>query len=237
MAAAVRRRIGLLGGTFDPIHAGHVDAASAAQSALGLAEIWIVPSRIPPHRPQPAASSYHRFAMAALAVADHPGWCVSDVELLRSAPSYTADTLAWFHGRGYAPDDLVFIVGTDAFVEIEAWHAYPQVLAAANFAVVSRPGSPATSIAGRMPSLAPRIAGALADRAGTSIVLIDRRTADVSATAIRRLIASGGSPAGLVPDAVAQHIERHGLYAPAPSGSEPRPAGAGPQADRLHGKS
>jgi nicotinate-nucleotide adenylyltransferase len=237
VAAPVTRRIGILGGTFDPIHTGHVDAASAAQAELDLAEVWIVPSHVPPHRPQPSASSYHRFAMAALVVATRPGWRVSDVELLRSAPSYTSDTLEWFHGRNYAPDDLVFIVGTDAFLEIETWHAYPQVLDAANFAVVSRPGSPATTIARRVPSLAPRIATALGDRAETSIVLIDRRTADVSATAIRRLIASGGSPAGLVPDAVAQHIERHRLYASAPPEPEPRPATPRPQADRLHGKS
>src|SRR5262245_64525818 len=134
-----RRRIGLLGGTFDPIHRGHLDLATAAEAALHLMEVLVLPSNIPPHRPQPVASSHHRFAMAAMAIAGRRGWRALDVELQRAAPSYTADTLQRFHASGFAPSELVFITGADAFLEIATWHDYPAVLDRAHFAVVSRP--------------------------------------------------------------------------------------------------
>jgi nicotinate-nucleotide adenylyltransferase len=207
------RRLGILGGTFDPIHCGHVDAAAAAQSALGLAGVLIVPSHTPPHRPEPQASSYHRFAMAALAVAGRDGWRASDLELLREPPSYTADTLVRLHDEGFAPDALVFVLGADAFADIETWRGFPGVLDLAHFAVVSRPGTPAAGLARRLPALADRMTRRLAPGASPSIVLLEAPTADVSSTAIRRLRAEGRSIAGLVPPSVAQHIEQHGLYA------------------------
>jgi nicotinate-nucleotide adenylyltransferase len=87
---------------FDPIHRGHTDAAEAARDALDLTRLLVIPAHIPPHRPQPFASSYHRFAMAALAVSSRAGWGVSDQELRHAAPSYTSATLRRFHDRGYA---------------------------------------------------------------------------------------------------------------------------------------
>ncbi len=206
------RRVGLLGGTFDPIHVGHLDAADAAQAALGLTEVWIMPSHLPPHRPQPMASSHHRFAMVALAVAGRPSWRASDLELARPEPSYTADTLARLHARGYAPEQLVFILGADAFAEIASWHAYPRVLDMAQFAAVSRPGLEASALRRRLPALADRMQDGTGPATRRGIVLLDRPTANVSATAIRRRLAEGQSVAGLVPPAVAQHIEQHGLY-------------------------
>jgi nicotinate-nucleotide adenylyltransferase len=230
----VRRRIGLLGGTFDPIHVGHLDVATAAQAALGLTEVWIMPSHRPPHRPQPVASSHHRFAMVALAVAGHPSWRASDLEVGRAEPSYTADTLGRLHEDGFAPDDLVFIVGADAFIDIESWHAYPRVLDMARFAVVSRPGIAASSLRTRLPALAARMSDG-ADPAA-AIVLLDRPTADVSATAIRRRLADGQGVSGLVPAAVAQHIEQHGLYRTAAAGSDAPAPHERRAAARLHGE-
>ncbi len=136
------RRIGILGGTFDPIHRGHVDLGRAAQSALGLTQVFVVPTHIPPHRPQPIASSYHRFAMVALTVAGRAGWQATDVELGHDAPSYTSLTLRRFHERGFAPLELFFLIGADAFIEIGSWKDYPDILDQAHFAVVSRPGCP-----------------------------------------------------------------------------------------------
>jgi len=207
------RRIGILGGTFDPIHCGHLDVADAAHAALRFDRMLVIASNIPPHRPQPFASPYHRFAMTALAVADRPGWIADDVELRVGAPSYTSGTLTQLHTRGYTPEELFFVIGADAFAEIESWFDYPALLAKAQFAVVSRPGHPVTALPARLQTGTGR-------GQAPSQFLIDVPTADVSSTAIRGRIAAGQSIAGMVPAAVQQHIERHGLYS----------------AGRLHGK-
>jgi nicotinate-nucleotide adenylyltransferase len=205
------RRVGILGGTFDPVHCGHLDAGAAAQAALGLGEILVLVSNIPPHRPQPLASSYHRFAMVALAVAGRRGWRALDLELRQGTRSYTSDTLQRFHAGGFGATELFFIIGADAFAEIPTWKNYPALLDLAHFAVVSRPGAPAAGLPGRLAARA----GAYdldAGRSSTMIFLIDAVTADVSSTAIRRSRARGDSIAGLVPPAVQQHIEQHALY-------------------------
>jgi len=194
------RRTGILGGTFDPIHCGHIDAARAAQEALGLTEVIVVTSNVPPHRGAPIASSYHRFAMSALAVSGRPGWRVSDIELQSSAPSYTVATLRQFHEDGYSAEELFFLIGADAFAEIESWREYPRVVELAHFAVVTRPGFVLERPTGLPTALAERI------------VSINAATADVSATMVRQRIASGKSIAGLVPPLVRQHIEQHRLY-------------------------
>lgn len=213
------RRVGILGGTFDPIHTGHLDAGRAAAAALGLTRTIVIPSHIPPHRPQPTASSFHRFAMAAMAVSGTDGWRASDMELRSGAQSFTTSTLQRFHERGYAPAELFFVIGADAFLEISTWRNYPALLDDAHFAVVSRPGLPVGTLAERLPALAGRmtrpaigVPGDAPGRFATVIWLIDAETADVSSTAIRQRIAQGESIAGLVPAGVRQHIEQHGLY-------------------------
>jgi len=234
-----RRRIGVLGGTFDPIHCGHVDAAGAAHAALGLSELLIVPSHIPPHRAEPSASGYHRFAMVALAAAVHPAWRASDVELIDPSLSYTARTLARLQAGGYRPTELFFVVGADAFAEIATWRDYPALLDRAHFAVVSRPLVPVGDLPGRLPDLTARFAGVSAGALASPvplIFLIDAPTADVSSTEIRRRRAAGESIAGLVPPAVEQYIERHGLYRRDPAGDRPAGAPAHSAAGRLHGQ-
>ena len=155
--AGPARRIGILGGTFDPIHCGHVDIGDAAQRALELHEVHVVTSHLPPHRPAPEASAYHRFAMVALAAGDQPAWRASDVELRHESPSYTSRTLHKFHDRGYEPTQLHFVIGADAFAEIASWRDFPNILEAAHFVVVSRPQFPATTLAERLPRLARRM--------------------------------------------------------------------------------
>jgi nicotinate-nucleotide adenylyltransferase len=214
------RRIGILGGTFDPIHWGHIEAAFAAESVLNLSRIVVVPSHVTPHRPQPHASSHHRFALAALVVTGRARWRASDVELRDPAMSYTSATLRKFHERGYAARELFFITGADAFADIESWRHYPEILDLAHFAVVSRPGYAVADLPSRLPALAGRMAPPPLDAANCvtpSIFLIDARTADVSSTAIRARCMRGESLQGLVPEPVREHIERHGLNtAPAP---------------------
>lgn len=197
-------RIGILGGTFDPIHLGHLEAASAAVQALALDHILLMPSRTPPHRSMdPRASVYHRFAMTALAAKDRDYLQASDLELCRSGPSYTASTLEALQRSGLTALQLFFIMGADAFAEIGTWHHYPELLDQANFVVISRPG-----FATPTPPARPET--------GTRILFVAADTPDVSATEVRRRLGSGESIDGLVPSSVADHIRRHRLYEPAP---------------------
>ncbi len=210
-------RIGILGGTFDPIHVGHLQAARAARDALDLSGVVVMPARVPPHRQQgPSASTFHRFAMAALAVIDLADFTVSDGELSLDGPSYTALTLERLAAGGLHPSQMFFITGADAFVEIETWHRYPAVLDLAHFAVISRPGVSVATIGDRLPHLRSRLR--VANRhAGIppdpSVLLVDARTPEVSSTEIRRRLRAGDSITGLVSGAVEHHIHRHRLYA------------------------
>jgi nicotinate-nucleotide adenylyltransferase len=226
------RRVGILGGTFDPIHCGHLDVGAAAQAALDLEELLVLPSNIPPHRPQPMASSYHRFAMVALAIAGRRGWRAVDLELREDGMSYTSETLRSLHAQGFNARELFFVTGADAFLEIATWKNYPAVLNLAHFAVVSRPGVPIAALPAQLAALADRmraIAPTVRLKPDTTytpvevrlkpdatyetvIFLIDASTADVSGTAIRRARAHHEPIVGMVAPAVRQHIEQHGLY-------------------------
>jgi nicotinate-nucleotide adenylyltransferase len=233
-------RVGLLGGTLDPIHVGHTEAARAAREALRLDRVHVVPSNVPPHRTgQPLASGYHRFAMTALAVNDVEGLLASDLELTTPGRSYTSETLIHFQ-QAHRLDaaQVFFITGADAFAEIATWHRYPEVLDLANFIVVSRPGVSAEGLRERLPALSSRmvtvpaqreprpfeklrivpsnVEGRTANRESRSdslsIFLVDARTPDVSSTEIRTRLAEGRPIHGLVADGVERHIAQHGLY-------------------------
>jgi nicotinate-nucleotide adenylyltransferase len=212
---SARRTLGVLGGTFDPVHLGHLDATEAARTALGLDEIRLIPSWDPPHRAgHPRASAFHRFALVALAIDGRPGYHASDMELLRSGPSYTIDSLRALHAEGWQPSQLFFILGADAFAEIATWRAFPDVLDAANFVVAARPGtSPASAIA-RVPGLGARLGDPAAAGEGrpTRVVALQARTRDISSTMIRERIAARVAIDDLVPPSVARHILTHHLY-------------------------
>jgi nicotinate-nucleotide adenylyltransferase len=198
-------RIGLLGGTLDPIHVGHLDAAEAARTALRLDGIVVIPSHDPPHRSvDPHASAFHRFAMVALAVDGRPEYRASDMELHRDGPSYTALTLRDWHTAGWRPSQLFFIIGSDAFADIASWYDYPAILDACQFAVVSRPGTSISTALARTPDLQGRV--------GTNVHLVEAPTADVSSTDVRARLAAGVSVDGLVPPSVARHIAANRLY-------------------------
>jgi nicotinate-nucleotide adenylyltransferase len=210
------KRLGILGGTLDPVHFGHLDAAEAARRALALDEVWLVPSHDPPHRSlDPLASASHRLAMVSLVAAEHPGYRASDIELRRAGPSYTIDTLKELHGLGWQPVQLFFIIGVDAFAEVASWHAYPAVLSAANFVVIARAGMAAAQVASRAPELAARVAvaeGLPGDSTETRIFPVETQTRDVSSSQIRQRLRHNESIADLVPTAVERHIMAYGLY-------------------------
>ena len=209
-------RLGVLGGTFDPVHFGHLDAAEAARTSLRLEQVLFVPAGDPPHRSvDPQESAFQRFALVALAINGCAAYRVSDMELTRGGNSYTADTLRALHRDGWMPSQLFFILGADAFAEIATWREFPSILDAAHFVVISRPGTTTESAVARSPDLRPRVrpatsGGDVPDR--TAIYLVEAHTRDVSSTAIRSRLAAGASIDDLVPSPVARHIVAHHLY-------------------------
>jgi nicotinate-nucleotide adenylyltransferase len=210
-----RRRLGIFGGTFDPIHVGHLDAAAAAREALALDDILFVPSHVPPHRSaDPRATMFHRFAMVALATGGLPASRASDVELRRTGASYTYETLAKLHANGWAASQLFFILGADAFAEIAQWREFDRVVEGTNLAVVGRTGTSLEAALARTPlrSRVRPLDQAREPSASTGVYLIEAATRDVSSTQIRAELTAGRSIADLVPEAVGRHIIKHGLY-------------------------
>jgi nicotinate-nucleotide adenylyltransferase len=185
-------RLGILGGTFDPIHLGHLRAAESAREALALESVAFVPAHVPPHRAQTAASARDRFAMVALATAGNPRFGVSDVELERAGPSYTVDTLRELRAKTPGAE-LVLIVGGDTFPEMGTWRDHETVFSLATVAVVGRPG-----------------AAALPD--GSRAVTVEGVGLPISSSEIRCRVAQRRSIRYLVADAVAEYIEKRGLY-------------------------
>ncbi len=218
-------RLGVLGGTLDPVHAGHLAAAHAAARVLSLDTVWLMPSHVPAHKAAPHASAWHRFAMTALAASEDDLLVASDLELARPGPTYTWDTLHGLADEGFTPSQIFFITGSDAFAGIETWHRFPEVLDAANFAVVTRAGRGLPADVRTHPAIAARLVPAaegasgqaelLADRTG--IWLVEAETPDVSSRVIRERILAGEEVGADVPASVAAHIRRHGLYTHSPA--------------------
>ncbi len=187
-----------MGGTFDPIHLGHLRAAENARASLGLDQVAFVPARIPPHRDRPLSAALDRFAMVALATAGHPHFVPSDLELQREGPSYTVDTLAAL--RASRPDDtFVLIVGSDTFPEMRAWRESERLFALCAVAVVLRPGEGGVETAPPLPEV-------------RGVERVEGSGLAISSTAIRERVRRGLSVRYLVPDAVADYIAKRGLY-------------------------
>ena len=188
-----------MGGTFDPIHVGHLRAAENAREGLGLDEVRFVPAQVPPHRAAPATSGRDRFAMVALATALHPRFVADDSELRREGTSYTVDTIARL--REERPgDEVVLIVGSDTYPELATWREHARLFRMCTVAVVTRPDD------GRPPRAA--AAAAYAD----GVRGVPGPGLAVSATDIRRRVKEGLSILYLVPETVADYIAKRGLY-------------------------
>lgn len=206
-----------MGGTFDPIHSGHLDVARAAADALHLQQVRLLPSHVPPHRRQPGTPALHRFAMVALAAQEDPRFVADDTEILREGTSFAADTLRHLHQSGFEPQQLFFLTGVDAFAEVATWREYPALLDFAHFVVCSRAGRGAEVVRGLLPALQERMVDAadFHEDGATRIILLHARTADVSSSAVRSALASGDTDLalrGMLPVTVFEHIRRHGLY-------------------------
>lgn len=204
------RRVGILGGTFDPIHFGHLRPAVEVRSALALDAIRLLPCRVSPLRPEPAAATGHRLAMLEAAVAGEPDLIVDGRELDRPGPSYTADTLAELSAE-YPDDRLFLIMGGDAFAAFDRWDRWRQILAGAHIVATHRPGAPPTppvpvrnAVVDSPERLDEGPAGAVWIQPVTQL--------DISATAIRGLAARGGDLRYLMPDSARHYLEEHRLY-------------------------
>lgn len=209
-------RIGILGGTFDPIHHGHLDVADAARRACDLDTVLLIPARVPPHRRPPFASEYHRFAMTALASANQEKLIACDIELQVADPSFTSVTLERLTQAGMNPDKLFFIAGADAFADISSWHDYPKVLDRSHFVVVSRLGYPVEALRGSLPELSLRMYESsehqVVSQRPLAIWLVDAQTRNISSSDVRQRITEGLPIKHLVPDIVHRYILKHSLY-------------------------
>lgn len=205
--ARVTGALGVLGGTFDPVHVAHLAVAEEAREALGLERVLFIPAGIPPHKQgRTITSGDQRLSMLELAIAGNPAFAVSRIELDRDGPSYTVDTLAALREERLAagePPDLALIVSAEAFAEFTSWREPRRILELALVAVAPRDGFPDTTleaIARDFPGLEDRV------------VLLDSPRLRLSASDLRARAAAGRSLRYLVPDAVAAHIEDHALY-------------------------
>ena len=208
------RAVGLLGGTFDPVHFGHLRAAVEVRDQLGLGEIRLLPAGTPPHRPPPQAAPEHRRAMLDLAVAEAPGLVVDDREMHRPGNSYMVDTLADIRGEmGDVP--LFLVIGQDAANALDQWHQWRRLFDLAHLVIMRRPDSEASYPAELEEQVSRRQvepAAVPGGRVAGRIVSLEITQLDISSTAIRDMLAAGRSPDYLLPAAVITYIRRNGLY-------------------------
>jgi nicotinate-nucleotide adenylyltransferase len=207
--------VGILGGTFDPIHYGHLRVAAEVRSALGLAEVRLIPAGNPYHRAGVIAGPEDRLAMARLAVAEFPGLAVDPREVRKAGPSYTVETLTELRAE-LGPRPLLLLLGADAFLSLPTWRRWTELFELAHVVVIARPGhalpeampGPLAAAWTRRRTADPALLSAPAGR----IYVQPVTPQPISATAIRALFGAGGRPEGLLPPAVVAYIESRSLY-------------------------
>lgn len=212
-----KKRIGLFGGTFNPIHLGHLRGAEEIREAFGLEEVIFIPSAIPPHKaPEEIIDARHRVEMVRLAIASNPFFSLSEIELSRPGKSYSIDTIRYFCDA--SGDAFFFIVGGDAFVEIETWKDYQNLFSLCHFIVMARPGFEKTPVASQLPkALNTAFQYDLETKlwvhlSGYCLYFKEISFLDISSTKVRELIERGESVKYLVPAAVETYIHQNRLY-------------------------
>ena len=213
--------IGVFGGTFDPIHFGHLRLAEEMAEEVGLAQVRFIPAGQPPHRGAPRVAATHRLEMVRRAISGNPRFSVDAREVEKPRPSYTVDTLTALRAELGEAQPLWLLLGADAFLGLPSWHNWRQLFELAHIIVADRPGASVLQ-SGAMPeSLKSEISrrrlseGPASGRVG-SVLLRQMTPLAISATAIRDTLARRGSIRYLLPDAVHDYIYEHHLYAPLP---------------------
>jgi nicotinate-nucleotide adenylyltransferase len=210
-------RLGILGGTFDPIHLGHLRLAEEVGEGFNLDKVYLLPAASPPHKDGKAVTSFHhRFEMTKLAVEGSALLVAFDLEARRQGLSYSIETLKELHRLCPSPLELFFILGMDAFQEIETWMSYQELFDYAHFVVVQRPGIPAGKLEEHLSSLGVSFKREEKNRfigpSGYRVVYIEATLMDISSTGIRERAAKGKSIRYLVPESVRCYILQYGLY-------------------------
>ncbi|MFO8083387.1 MAG: nicotinate-nucleotide adenylyltransferase [Desulfobacterales bacterium] len=220
------KKLGLFGGTFNPIHLGHLTVAEEVREGFDLDQICFIPAAMPPHKQKKkVAEASDRLEMIRIAIADYEAFSVSDIELKRSGPSYTIDTLDYFKTIFFEETQLYFIVGMDAFLDIETWKSFRQLFNATPFIVMSRPGALDEELEKKVTVLKKILVSkvspdyrfdsaryAFFHREKMPVFLFDVTPVNISATMIREKISQGKSITSLVPKKVKEYIESKGLY-------------------------
>ena len=206
----------LFGGTFDPIHFGHLRPVETLAQQVGLQQVTLLPNNVPPHRPQPQATAAQRVAMVELAIAGQPLFTLDQRELRRATPSWTVETLAELREERGAQQPLAFIIGQDSLLTLHKWHRWQDLLSLCHLLVCQRPGY-ATQM--ETPALQQWLENHLTQDPRTlhqqpagHIFLADTPLVAISATEIRERRQRGESCADLLPAAVSAYIDREGLY-------------------------
>lgn len=210
--------LGILGGTFDPIHHGHLRLAIEASQRLGLSAIRLIPAGQPPHRARPGTPAIHRLAMAELAVRELAGFEIDPAEVHSAQPSYTVATLERLRATLGAERPLVLILGADAFLGLAAWHRWRELFGLAHVAVATRPGYVLADalyggeLADECPERLRTDAAALHTDPAGNIVTFTIPSLEISATLIRQALGRGENARFLLPTPVLDYIQDHHLY-------------------------
>jgi nicotinate-nucleotide adenylyltransferase len=216
VSPVTRRAIGILGGTFDPIHFGHLRLAQEVAQALDLQEVRFIPSGTPPHRAAPSTAAADRVAMVKLAIAGNALFTLDERETRRDGRSYTFDTLSEVRAEIGATCPLILIMGADAFLAFDQWHRWREIFDLAHIAVAHRPGAALGAIENttlaREWAQRRSAAVALPSCAAGSIIEVPITALDISATAIRAAIRAGRSVRYLTPQTVIEHINGKYLF-------------------------